>query len=525
MLTEQFVSSVGVPTKAPGSNIAKDAGIFVHEFQPIQAQRAIFKKSATLSNCLAVSSNHIFAAQSGKAVVHVYSREKGNQEAIVPFPEHITSLALACDDSVLVLGTVEGRIFLWETISGRLVTTSQAHLQAVTSLAVEHSSNFLLSASKDSTVHVWSIPALLSFATAGSHNVSPLRTFTSHRGEITSLALGHSASASNIAVSVAKDKTCLVWNYHTNNVLRTYLLPSVPLCLTLDPADRAIYVGYEDGSLQQLDLYAPSSNPQSIHNSTNGTAPVQPPSSSRWQSPDTSHGAALSISLSFDSSIILSGHPSGMILSWDTARGSLQSHILQNALPGPVNNVCFLPVTGFATSNKRTVNTPVVVKPKFGAFDAGDGTVPGNYTLVVEQVGNSSPSSMTSDQLSSFQQSLTHPTFPSALLDEGLSELAAWSNGPITHAVDEKSAGSGEGDDFMALDQTEGTKGQTLEEQNAALKSQIEALRRLQTASFEKIDKIQAEKKALLLKENKRSGKKSPNGKKKTQDSSDDSSD
>ena len=64
-------------------------------------------------NSLVASSTHIFAAQADKAVVHVYSRERGNQEALVSFPERIHSLALA-GDGTLVLGTAEGRIILWE---------------------------------------------------------------------------------------------------------------------------------------------------------------------------------------------------------------------------------------------------------------------------------------------------------------------------------------------------------------------------------------------------------------------------
>jgi hypothetical protein len=61
-----------------------------------------------------VSASHVFAAQSEKAIVHVYSREKGNQEALVPFPERIHSIALAAQDSVLLLGTESGRILAWE---------------------------------------------------------------------------------------------------------------------------------------------------------------------------------------------------------------------------------------------------------------------------------------------------------------------------------------------------------------------------------------------------------------------------
>jgi hypothetical protein len=117
MLTEHFVAAISASTK-PNTGVTKDAGIFVHEYQPLAAQRHVFKKSATAPNGIAVSASHIFAAQSDKAIVHVYSREKGNQEAIVPFPERIHSIALAAQDTVLLLGTESGRILAWEVSPG-----------------------------------------------------------------------------------------------------------------------------------------------------------------------------------------------------------------------------------------------------------------------------------------------------------------------------------------------------------------------------------------------------------------------
>jgi len=113
MLTEHFVAAIAAQTKA-NTGVTKDAGIFLHEHQPLAAQRHVLKKSASAPNGLAVSSSHIFAAQADKATVHVYSREKWNQEAIVPFPERIRSIALAVHDSVLLLGTESGRVLAWE---------------------------------------------------------------------------------------------------------------------------------------------------------------------------------------------------------------------------------------------------------------------------------------------------------------------------------------------------------------------------------------------------------------------------
>ncbi|KAK5164239.1 Pre-rRNA-processing protein ipi3 [Saxophila tyrrhenica] len=489
MLTEQFIASTGVPLKPPPTSVAKDAAIFIHEFQPLQAQKSIFKKSATPPHCLAISDSHIFAAQAGKAVVHVYSRSQGNQEATVPFTERITCLALACEDTVLILGTTEGRLFLWETSSGRQVSTSQSHLQAVNRVVVDPTENFILSASEDSTVQVWSLPGLLSFTSSGAQVLSPIRTFSPHRAGICDLAVGHGNGCTNFAVSASKDNTCFVWDYYSGNVLKTYLLPELPTCLALDAADRAIYVGYEDGSVQQLDLYKSSS--------ADASAPIQPPPSTHWKSHDSSVGKTLSMSLSFDSCTLLSGHESGNILSWDVAKGGYATSILQHPLPGPVNCLGLLPVLGFVGSSEveSKVRLSTVVKPKFGAFDSASGLVPGNYTQTVQLLSD------TSDEgPSAFQLALTAPSFPAAMLNEGLQELQAFRKGPQTNGA----AANEEAADFMALDdESDQPKQLSLEEQNTALKAELEALRRLQAASLDKVDRLNAERRTLLERDQK----------------------
>lgn len=120
MLTEQFVASIAAPsTKSNASAAGKDAAIFFHDFQPLAAQKTVLKKSATPPNCLAVSASHVFAAQADKAVVHVYNRDKNDQEAIIPFKERIRCIALALQDTLLVLGTEGGSIILWEVCATR----------------------------------------------------------------------------------------------------------------------------------------------------------------------------------------------------------------------------------------------------------------------------------------------------------------------------------------------------------------------------------------------------------------------
>jgi pre-rRNA-processing protein IPI3 len=115
MLSEGFITSIRAPQKSNNTAISKDVGIYLHELHPSPTIKTYFKKSSTPVNALAASSTHIFAAQADKAVVHVYSRGQGNQEALISFPERIHSLTLI-GDVVLALGTVEGRVILWEVL-------------------------------------------------------------------------------------------------------------------------------------------------------------------------------------------------------------------------------------------------------------------------------------------------------------------------------------------------------------------------------------------------------------------------
>ncbi|OCL02089.1 WD40 repeat-like protein [Glonium stellatum] len=519
MLTEHFIASISTPSK-PNTGVTKDAGIFLYEFQPLASQRSVFKKSATSSNCLAVSTSHIFAAQVEKAVVHVYNREKGNQEAIVPFPERIHSIALASGDTVLLLGTESGRILVWETCTGRLVSTPTSHLQQVTTLAVDPSSNFFLSGSTDSIIHVWSLPNLLSFSPDASH--TPIHTLSTHRGLITALVTGHNASSASIAISASQDNSAIVWDYRNGKVLRTYLLEATPLALALDPADRAFYASYEDGSIQTIDLFDAAQRESAVnnlHDSSLSNRPIQPPTRTRFNASSQNLGSAATLSLSWDGTTLLSGHSSGKIASWDISKGGYVSTLAN--LPGPVMNLHFLPPTGFPGTPTPKFKIPTIVKPRhnasptsIGAVDS-TGTAPGNYALNVQltsriRLPSISASSIPVANPSEFETALTHPSFPSSLLDDGLAELAAWSAQPPNGASAPVSA------DYLSLAPTpqNGTSslshadGNILESSHESqlqeLRAQVASLQRVQKVTFKQLAELREERGWWVEKEERR---------------------
>ncbi|KAI9882322.1 MAG: hypothetical protein M1823_005929 [Watsoniomyces obsoletus] len=475
MLQESFLASVLLPeggkrttSSSSSSSTSKDASIYLQSFRPIVgASTTYFKKSSTPRNGLAVSTTHIFAAQADKAVVHVYSRERGNQEATVPFPEKITSARFCGDDDnhhhggggagVLMLGTEGGRIIAWEVCTGRQVSTPASHLQAVTTLAVDPGGQFLLSGSEDSNVHVWSVLSLLSFSSSDnlSTSLSPRHVLNRHQGPITKIVTGHSSSTSNIAISASKDESCIVWDYQSGQLLRTFLLAGPVISLALDPCDRAFYAGYQDGSIQLVDFFRDTplaKHPLYDDPALTSTA-IQASTSSVWAAQSLDLGATLCLDVVYEGNYILSGHHSGKVCVWDVSSGKYVKEVVDYG--APVTNLQMLPVTGFLNQSPPRLKVHQVVKPRYDPSFSGDDASVGlsKYTITAQFPSTLSRDDDDDGDMDPIEAALTGPSFPPGFLATSLAELTAYTSrystngtvpdtvmvtGPETEALHEK---------------------------------------------------------------------------------------
>ncbi|KAJ2891254.1 ribosomal assembly complex component [Zalerion maritima] len=398
MWSEYFLSSVCGPPLSSNTAIAKDVGIYQHSLSPTTGIKATFKKSSCPANCLAASDTHIFAAQQDKAYVHVYSRLRGNQEAFVAFSDRIRSLLLVGD--VLLLGTAEGKVLLWEfpfssidiiplpifqsilhfshlpvsplltpvtpitrmlpsiysisclafhICTGRLVFTPPIHIQAVSCMAATR--NHLITGSDDSNLNVWSLSRLLELD--NTVEPEPERTLSNHRAAITSLVASRSSNPhSSLCVSASRDKTCIVWNYRTGDALRTILFPATPLAAAMDPFPRLLAVSLEDRSIHLLDFFGdkPLIGSRAVESSS---TMIKAPAPIAQAAVD--QGPASCLGLSHDGGTLLSGHPQGQIVKW-----SLNGHGTELAsLNSSVTNLIVLPPSP-PQVNTRTIN---IVKP------------------------------------------------------------------------------------------------------------------------------------------------------------------
>ncbi|KAI9769388.1 MAG: Pre-rRNA-processing protein ipi3 [Geoglossum simile] len=532
MLSELFVTATLSSAKtAPAGS--RDASLAIRTLHPSPAIKTAFKKNSSLQNCIAVSGTHIYAAQSEKAVVHVYSRERENQEVSVPFPERIHSLTIAAPEAggVLILGTEGGRVILWEICTGRQISTSQSHLQATTTLAVDPSSNFVLSGSADSNIHLWSLPLLLSFSNPESTTgLKPLRSFTQHRAAISCACFGHGSGRGSISVSASRDGSCIVWDVQSGSPLRTFLLTSSPISLAVDPCDRAFYVGLEDGSIQLADLFksfASSqeplrkrvSNRESEHPGTLlpssplyipqlQTAPTTlSPKTERWVSSGQELGPVLCLDILFEGNYVLSGHQSGKVIMWDAAKGRVWKEIID--LQAPVTNLIVLPPTGFpATDGKSNskVKVHTVTKPRYEpSFTSPTGVpsdaVPANYVFAAKfsdmletpRVSATQPrSARARDEQSMLASCIDSTSFPPSILSAGIAELAHWPGQGTLSLTESEDRGNiadrgndaGDASDLRSIEH--------LRQSNRELWTMVNSMRNIQKNTWEIVNRLRA---------------------------------
>lgn len=430
MPTESFVAATLLANKAAGntSTALKDVGIFLYQYQPQNAFSHGYKKSSTRPGCVAVSDSHVFAAQADKAVINVYSRERGNQEVTVPFPDRIHCIAYAHGAAILVLGTEEGKLVLWEVATGRLTTSSASHLQAVSSVCITPNNDYIISGSADTSLHVWSLPKLVSFPQNSDAyedvepSSVPIRTFSAHRAAISTIACGHSKNNTNFAVSASDDGTCYLWHIETCQTLKTILLPTNAMSVTIDPADRALYFGGQDGHVYSWDMFQHSVGSITM---PAGPSTVQITSKDRWTAPSSDLGATNCLTLSYDGTSLISGHINGALVRWDVAKQRIQNELTN--LGQPVTAIEMLKLDGLQSRKTPGFKIINVVKPnlEFASLQ-GTGTlgIPSNYNFHAMITHARAPA-----RYDDIYQALTGPGFPQSMIDNALRALVT---GPAT---------------------------------------------------------------------------------------------
>ncbi|PHH70780.1 hypothetical protein CDD82_6924 [Ophiocordyceps australis] len=183
----------------------------------------------------------------------------------------------------------------------------------------------------------------------------PNLTLSNHRAPVTDLVLGNSTNPETLlCVSASKDKTCILWNYQTGQVLRILLLPSPPLCVALDPAGRALFAATQDSALYLVELFddRPLLGARSVELPST-LVQVDVPLGMA----DDQAGPPSCLAINHDGTCVYTGHQNGDILRW-TLAGAAHAFKVAN-LNASVTNLSFPPLL----AAPKQYQAVAVVKP------------------------------------------------------------------------------------------------------------------------------------------------------------------
>jgi pre-rRNA-processing protein IPI3 len=113
-----------------------------------------------------------------------------------------------------------------------------------------------------------------------------------------------------------------------------------------------------------------------------------------------------------------------------------------------------------------------------------------------------------------FEEALTHPSFPTSMLEESLAELEAWGAPTNNEATPVEAAAPSQGNDAMAPVQSNDASQAEIKE----LKKQLASLQRIQKVTFSQLSELREEKEFLVGREKKRADRVKTRSQKKKSD-------
>jgi eukaryotic-like serine/threonine-protein kinase len=156
----------------------------------------------------------------------------------------IRTLSLSADGTILVSGSDDNTIKIWDMTTGKLRQTLQGHTAPVNSVALSPDGKTLISGSEDRTVKIWDVPT------------SVLRhTLSEHTAPVYAVALSPNGQA---IASGSQDFTVKIWNTETGELIRTLSQPAghrnAVSAVAISPSGKQVASGSWEKNVKLWDL-------------------------------------------------------------------------------------------------------------------------------------------------------------------------------------------------------------------------------------------------------------------------------
>ncbi|KAF8159611.1 WD40-repeat-containing domain protein [Crassisporium funariophilum] len=244
---------------SPTTSNAGPGLIAVHDIQT-GAILASFKQTNAGSHSVAVLESRntqggfILASQPEKSIMNVYNFQKDQINLKIVLPEKLTCITLDRRGDLCAGGTISGRIYIWETASGILYNSWDAHYRQINVLRFTNDGAALISGSDDSGVSVWSVSRLLDEEMQREH-VVPFCTLSDHTLPVTDIVCGVGIFPDCRVLTSSVDHSVKLWDLSSRSLLTTFHFPQPIFHLVWDITERLFFAASSDGSIHQMNLF------------------------------------------------------------------------------------------------------------------------------------------------------------------------------------------------------------------------------------------------------------------------------
>ena len=159
---------------------------------------------------------------------------------LVGHTDEILALEVTPDSQLLISGSKDHTIKVWDIATGQEIYTLIGHTGSVLTLVLTSDGKQVISGSADHTIKIWSL-----------ETGQEIYTLRGHQGIIPTLAL---SSDGKILYSGSEDKTVKLWSLETQQEIAGFECQQSILSLAVTPDNNKLIACLEDGFLQIWDL-------------------------------------------------------------------------------------------------------------------------------------------------------------------------------------------------------------------------------------------------------------------------------
>ena len=207
-----------------------------------------YKGNSTKSKTLAfVGNSFIVSGQPHKPLLNVWHLHKHEQKPLKYVTPGVLQSLTVSPCGHFMVGTVEERIYLWQTASGKLLKIiTNGHFQKINLTKFTSDGSHFLTAGEDGNVLMWPL----------DNASQPRHAWSQHSLGVTDFHIGFGGLDARV-FTASKDHTANIYLASAGSFLLSVEFPAPLMSITADSAEENLFVGTNSGQIYTAGLKNP----------------------------------------------------------------------------------------------------------------------------------------------------------------------------------------------------------------------------------------------------------------------------